>query len=47
MYGKNIKGGVNLGTRPTFADIATTILDYFGLKDGEIAGTSMLEEISK
>ncbi len=47
MYGKNIKGGVNLGTRSTFADIATTILDYFGLKDGEIAGTSMLEEISK
>ena len=46
MYGKNIKGGVNLGTRMTFADIATTILDYFGLKD-DIAGTSMLSEIVK
>ena len=46
MYGKNIKAGANLGTRMTFADIATTILDYFGLKD-EIAGTSMLPEILK
>lgn len=44
MYGKNIKAGVNLGTRETFADIATTVLDYFGLKD-DIAGTSMLEDI--
>lgn len=44
MYGKNIKAGVNLGTRETFADIATTILDYFGLKD-DIKGTSMLEDI--
>ena len=46
MYGKNIKAGVNLGTRNTFADIATTILDYFGLKD-DIAGTSMLNDIIK
>ena len=44
MYGKNIKAGVNLGTRNTFADIATTILDYFGLKD-DIKGTSMLNDI--
>lgn len=44
MYGKNIKAGVNLGTRETFADIATTILDYFNLKD-DIKGTSMLEDI--
>ena len=28
----------------TFADIATTILDYFGLKD-DIKGTSMLNDI--
>lgn len=46
MYGKNIKAGVNLGTRKTFADIATTILDYFELKD-DIAGTSMLDKITK
>ena len=44
MYGKNIKAGVNLGTRNTFADIATTILDYFGLK-ADIKGSSMLNDI--
>lgn len=32
----------NLGTRNTFADIATTVLDYFGLATGEIHGSSML-----
>ena len=46
MYGKNIKAGVNLGTRKSFADIAATILEYFGLKD-DIAGTSMLSDIMK
>ena len=46
MYGKNIKAGVNLGTRKSFADIAATILEYFNLKD-DIAGTSMLNEIIK
>lgn len=43
VYGKHI-APVNLGTRPTFADIATTILDYFGIK-GAIEGTSMLPEL--
>ncbi|MBE5935817.1 MAG: phosphopentomutase [Lachnospiraceae bacterium] len=47
MYGKNIKAGVNLGTRKTFADIAMTILDYFNIKGDEIEGTSMLDEITK
>lgn len=46
MYGKCLKQGVNLGTRPTFADIAATVLDYFGVK-GDIAGTSLLSEILK
>lgn len=46
MYGKCLKQGVNLGTRPTFADIAATVLDYFGVK-GDIAGTSLLQEILK
>ena len=31
IYGKNIKHGVNLNTRPTYADIAATILDIKGL----------------
>ncbi len=31
IYGKNIKSGVNLGTRESFGDISATILEYFGL----------------
>lgn len=44
IYGKNIKKGVNLGTRNSFSDIGATILDYFGLPV-EIDGTSFLGEI--
>jgi phosphopentomutase len=32
MTGAGVKGGVNLGTRATFADIAATIQDAFGLE---------------
>jgi phosphopentomutase len=46
IYGKEIKAGVNIGTKKTFADIAATILDYFNLT-GEIAGTSFLSEIKE
>lgn len=46
VYGKNLKQGVNLGTRDSFADIGATILDYFGL-DITIDGTSFLNEIIK
>ncbi len=41
---KGTKGG-SLGTRPTFADIAASVLTYLGLPDGEIskvAGTNIL-----
>lgn len=44
MVGKNIKAGVNLGTRETFADISATILDYFGIH-GKTQGTSFLNDI--
>lgn len=44
IYGKNLKKGVNLGTRNSFSDIGATILDYFGLPV-EIDGTSFLGEI--
>lgn len=44
MTGRHIKAGINLGTRPTFADIGATVLDYFGVKK-EIEGTSLLKEI--
>ena len=41
MYGRTVCPA-NLGTRDTFADIAATVLDYFGIKP-EFAGTSMLQ----
>jgi len=45
-YGKNVKEGVNIGTRVCFADLAETILEYLGLeKIG--TGKSFLKEICK
>ncbi len=46
IYGAPIKEGVDLKTRPTFADIAATVLDVFDLK-GDIDGTSFLPEVLK
>ena len=43
MYGKKLPAG-NLGTRETFADIAATILDYFGIR-GMTEGESQLGKI--
>lgn len=40
VYGECVKGGMNLGTRDSFADIAATILDYFGIH-GETEGKIM------
>lgn len=40
MYGRRIAPG-NLGTRDTFADIAATVLDYFGIPS-KVHGKSML-----
>lgn len=45
-YGPSVKGGVNLGTRSTYADMAATVCEYLGVK-ADIAGTSFLGEISK
>lgn len=44
IYGKDVKAGVNLGTRSSFADIAATILDVFGV-DNNTDGTSFKESI--
>ena len=44
VYGKNIKQDVNLGARNTFADVAQTIADAFGLEPMK-NGTSFLGEI--
>ena len=46
IYGNNIKSGLNLETRGTFADIGATILDYFNVKV-DIDGTSLLPKILK
>ena len=45
-YGAKIKAGYNLGTRSTYADLAATVAEYFGVK-ANIAGTSFLREILK
>ena len=39
--GKKLQPG-NLGTRATYADIAASILDYFGV-DGDVAGENMFD----
>lgn len=41
MYGKPCRSGVNLGTRGSFADIAATILAYFGVEQS-CGGSSFL-----
>ena len=40
-YGRSLRRGVNLGTRPTFADISATILDFFSIEN-PLQGTSFL-----
>lgn len=44
VYGRNVKPGVNLGTRNTFADCGRTISDYLGVPE-TLIGTSFLREI--
>lgn len=47
IYGNGIKGGVNLGTRDTFADIGASVLEFFGEDAGRIYGKSFLSEVAK
>ncbi len=43
LYGKALRGGVDLGTRNTFADVGATVLDFFGVDKPEaLAGESVL-----
>ena len=46
-YGKQIKGGVNLGTRDSFADIGATVLQWFDLPTDTVFGQGFLKEIKK
>jgi phosphopentomutase len=44
LYGAKVKGGADIGTRPTFADLGQTLADLFGV--GPLAhGTSFRTEI--
>jgi phosphopentomutase len=44
VYSRTLKGNINLETRETFADIAGTIAEIFGLKTN-LAGKSFLKEL--
>ncbi|HEX3029211.1 MAG TPA: phosphopentomutase [Clostridia bacterium] len=45
VYGKDVKQGVNLGTRSTFSDIAATVAEYLGI-EGPKNGNSFYKEIA-
>lgn len=45
IYGKNIKKGIDLKTRHSFADISATVLEYLGVDKEDTAGTSFLSEV--
>ena len=44
VYGKNVKPGVNIGTRERFSDIGKTILDFFNVNN-ELVGDSFFNKI--
>lgn len=46
-YGEKICGGVNLGTRESFADIGASVLEWFDIPTDEIYGKGFLGEIRK
>lgn len=46
LYGKNIRPGVNLGTRKSFADISATIAEYLSVPKSQI-GESFLSEVKR
>lgn len=46
VYGENLKKGVNLGTRSTFADLGATVAEYLGLEPLS-NGQSFYQEIKE
>lgn len=44
VYGKQVKGGTELGIRDSFTDIGKSILDYLGI-DNNLEGKSFINEI--
>lgn len=47
VYGKGVKGGVDMKTRDSFADISATVLDFFGVDQKDTKGKSFLKEVAK
>lgn len=47
VAGKNIKSGVDLKTRSSFADISATVLEYLNVEQNGTSGISFLKEILK
>ena len=47
IYGKNIKNGVDLGTRKSFADISATVLEYLGVAQEDTCGESFLSLVKR
>ena len=47
IYGKNIKNGVDLGTRKSFADISATVLEYLGVDQEDTCGESFLSLVKR
>jgi phosphopentomutase len=46
IYSKALRGGADLGVRDTFADVAATVLAFFGVpQPPSLAGASMLGEL--
>jgi len=46
VYGRSVQGGVNLGTRASFADLGQTAAEYLGLPR-LASGKSFLKEIAR
>lgn len=46
VYGKNIKSGVNIGTRKGFCDIGKTVLEILGVEN-ELVGESFYKDLVK
>ena len=44
VYGKQVKGGTELGIRDSFTDIGKSVLDYLGI-DNNLEGKSFINEI--
>ena len=44
-YGDRVRPGTDLGTRSSFADIAKTIGDYFGINTTNLDGESFWKEM--